>query len=149
MLPPLETVLCHYTRTQGKLAQQLHVPRLVYMSSILKDDPAHQWKNASSVIKSRRQSTTSSSHARSRGKFGGIFSPRSEHTTHRSEGTPSYLGGALGGNDVVAWELWKERNARCFRGKSANTMHFLAMIRHFANLWIDAGTRHLGCLVRE
>jgi glucan phosphoethanolaminetransferase (alkaline phosphatase superfamily) len=53
MFPPLETVLCHYTRTQGKLAQQLHVPRLVYMSSILKDDPAHQWKNASSVIKSR------------------------------------------------------------------------------------------------
>lgn len=101
MLPPLETVLCHYTRTQGKLAQQLHVPRLVYMSSILKDDPAHQWKNASFVIKSRRRSTTSSSHARSLGKFGGIFSPRSAQTTHRSEGTPSYLGGALGGNDGV------------------------------------------------
>ena len=50
---------------------------------------------------------------------------------------------------LVAWEIWNERNARCFCSASATVMQLLAMIRRFTNLWIDEGARHLGCLVRE
>jgi hypothetical protein len=50
---------------------------------------------------------------------------------------------------LVAWELWKERNARLFRNEAANIAQFLAKIKHIADLWIDAGARHLGEVVRE
>jgi hypothetical protein len=50
---------------------------------------------------------------------------------------------------LVAWELWKERKARLFRNEAANIAQFLAKIKHIADLWIDAGARHLGEVVRE
>jgi hypothetical protein len=40
---------------------------------------------------------------------------------------------------LVAWELWKERNAKLFRNEAANSAQFLAKIKHIADLWIDAG----------
>jgi hypothetical protein len=49
----------------------------------------------------------------------------------------------------VAWELWKERNARFFRNEAATNAQFIAKIKQIADLWIEAGARHLGELVRE
>ncbi|KAG0528270.1 hypothetical protein BDA96_06G304100 [Sorghum bicolor] len=50
---------------------------------------------------------------------------------------------------LVAWEIWKERNARCFRHTSSNITQLLSIIRANADLWIQGGARHLGCLIRE
>jgi hypothetical protein len=48
---------------------------------------------------------------------------------------------------LVAWEIWKERKARCFRNSSATVPQLLVICRNHANVWIDAGK--LDCLVRE
>jgi hypothetical protein len=44
---------------------------------------------------------------------------------------------------LVAWEIWKERNARCFRNASSNISELLNTIRLNADLWIEGGARHL------
>ena len=49
---------------------------------------------------------------------------------------------------LVAWELWKERNTRLFWNEVATSVQ-LATIKQIADLWIEAGARHLGELVRE
>ena len=50
---------------------------------------------------------------------------------------------------LVAWELWKERNGRCFRQASSTVMQILTHIMHIADQWIDAGAAKLRCLLRE
>jgi len=44
---------------------------------------------------------------------------------------------------LVARELWKERNARLFRNEAATSVQLLATIKQIADLWIEAGARHL------
>jgi hypothetical protein len=48
---------------------------------------------------------------------------------------------------LIAWELWKERNARCFRGASTEIEALKATVRHQAEQWVAAGARHLGRLL--
>jgi hypothetical protein len=50
---------------------------------------------------------------------------------------------------LMAWELWKERNARCFRDTTSTIPQVLSTIKHVTDQWIDTGVCHLGCLVRE
>lgn len=50
---------------------------------------------------------------------------------------------------LVAWELWKERNARCFRNAMSPVTQVLAVIKHVATQWVQAGAGALGCLVCE
>jgi hypothetical protein len=50
---------------------------------------------------------------------------------------------------VVAWEIWKERNARCFRKEATIVQQLLRTIKHTTDEWIEAGTHKLSCLVRE
>jgi hypothetical protein len=44
-------------------------------------------------------------------------------------------------------ELWKERNARCFRGANTQVPQILATLKHEADLWEKASARSLGCLL--
>jgi hypothetical protein len=48
---------------------------------------------------------------------------------------------------LLAWEIWKERNARCFRGAESNIDTLIATIRYMADLWVSAGATHLGSLL--
>jgi hypothetical protein len=50
---------------------------------------------------------------------------------------------------LVAWELWKERNARCFHKAVSTIPQVLLVIQNIANQWIEAVAFNLGCLVRE
>jgi hypothetical protein len=50
---------------------------------------------------------------------------------------------------LVAWEHWKERNARCFRGASTQVPDMLNHIKHEAESWVQAGVRNLGCLLQR
>lgn len=50
---------------------------------------------------------------------------------------------------LVAWELWGERNARCFRGASAQVPRMLAVLKPSAELWVDAGAKNLGSILHE
>lgn len=48
---------------------------------------------------------------------------------------------------LTAWELWKERNARLFRGKSKPIGDFLQAVKAQADLWLAAGAKELRSLV--
>jgi hypothetical protein len=48
---------------------------------------------------------------------------------------------------LVAWELWKERNPRSFRGATTQLPQLLAVLKHNAKLWVRAGAKNLGCLL--
>ena len=51
---------------------------------------------------------------------------------------------------LVAWEIWKERNARLFRGAVTQPMQLMeASIRHQAELWVQAGAKGLGSLLQR
>jgi hypothetical protein len=50
---------------------------------------------------------------------------------------------------LVAWEIWKERNARCFRDAPSTNSQLLSTIKHTSDQWIEARARKLGCLVCE
>jgi hypothetical protein len=50
---------------------------------------------------------------------------------------------------LVAWELWKERNARLFRGSATQPPQLLASIKHHAELWVQAGAKALGRLLQR
>lgn len=50
---------------------------------------------------------------------------------------------------LVASELWKERNARCFRGATTSVPDLLRCIKHEAELLAQAGARSLGCLLQR
>lgn len=120
--------------------------------------------NAIYAIKSRSRSIISLLHASSVGKYGGTSWLRSEPMHHRSEGTPSSHAwwntwrrrwnsdkqrGADSLFTLVAWELWKQRNTRCFRHTTSIVPQVLAVIKHVGSLWIDSGACKLGCLVSE
>jgi hypothetical protein len=47
---------------------------------------------------------------------------------------------------LVSWQVWKERNARCFRGQSANFSDLLQLIKAEADCWIQAGAGDLGSM---
>lgn len=47
---------------------------------------------------------------------------------------------------LVAWTLWKERNARCFRGAVTPIAEILQTIRAEASLWMQAGAPGLNVL---
>lgn len=46
-------------------------------------------------------------------------------------------------------QIWRERNARVFRGASESVQHLLVAIRREAQSWTDAGAAKLGCLFCE
>ncbi|RCV36316.1 hypothetical protein SETIT_7G308900v2, partial [Setaria italica] len=50
---------------------------------------------------------------------------------------------------LVTWEIWKERNARVFRGDHLQMDHLLQKIKATGELWIRGGAVNLGSLVRE
>ncbi|WVZ87178.1 LOW QUALITY PROTEIN: hypothetical protein U9M48_033864 [Paspalum notatum var. saurae] len=60
-----------------------------------------------------------------------------------------------GGNSLlllVMWMLWKERNARCFRGDFATADAVVSRVVSAASEWVSAGASALGalgCTIRE
>jgi hypothetical protein len=48
---------------------------------------------------------------------------------------------------LITWEVWKERNARCFRGSESDANVLTATIKYQAELWVVAGAKHLGSLL--
>jgi len=50
---------------------------------------------------------------------------------------------------LVAWELWKERNARRLRGASTQVPGLLKLIKYEAESWVQAGTKNLNCLLQR
>ena len=49
---------------------------------------------------------------------------------------------------LVSWQVWKERNARCFRDASATIVELLQLIKMEADRWIEAGAAGLAELAR-
>jgi hypothetical protein len=47
---------------------------------------------------------------------------------------------------LVSWHVWKERNARCFRGSLVSVQELL-LIKDEGDRWIQAGAKGLGSLV--
>jgi hypothetical protein len=50
---------------------------------------------------------------------------------------------------LVAWELRKEWNVRCFCDTASTIPQVLSIFNHVTNQCIDAGACNLSCLVRE
>ncbi|WVZ79516.1 hypothetical protein U9M48_027087 [Paspalum notatum var. saurae] len=50
---------------------------------------------------------------------------------------------------LVTWEVWKERNARCFRGEVSSAEAVVSSILSFASEWVRAGAKALGCILSE
>jgi len=50
---------------------------------------------------------------------------------------------------LVTWQVWKERNSRCFRGEAAVVSGVVTSIRLLASEWVSAGARALGCVLGE
>lgn len=49
---------------------------------------------------------------------------------------------------LVSWQLWKERNARCFRNAVAPIADTLQLIKIEADRWIEAGALGLRSLAQ-
>jgi hypothetical protein len=47
---------------------------------------------------------------------------------------------------LISWQIWKERNARCFRESAASISDLLLLIKAEADSWIEAGGGALGDL---
>jgi hypothetical protein len=62
---------------------------------------------------------------------------------------PNHAKGADSLLALIAWEIWKERNARCFRGAVTQIPAIKASIKQQAELWVQAGAKHLGCLLQR
>jgi hypothetical protein len=69
--------------------------------------------------------------------------------TWRALWLPEDAGGADSLFVLIAWELWKERNARCFRGANTHLSAVKDTIKQQAELWIFAGAKRLGRLVQR
>lgn len=50
---------------------------------------------------------------------------------------------------LISWQIWKERNARLFRGAESTMMELMLRIKKEGDEWIAAGANHLGCLFSE
>jgi hypothetical protein len=50
---------------------------------------------------------------------------------------------------LISWELWKERNACCFRRAATQLNAVKDQIKQQAELWVMAGNKHLGSLVQR
>jgi hypothetical protein len=48
---------------------------------------------------------------------------------------------------LVSWQIWKERNTRCFRDASSTVPELLLIIRAEAEQWARAGAKNLECLM--
>uniref|UniRef100_A0A453NG55 Uncharacterized protein n=1 Tax=Aegilops tauschii subsp. strangulata TaxID=200361 RepID=A0A453NG55_AEGTS len=44
---------------------------------------------------------------------------------------------------LVGWEIWKEKNARVFRNKTAPVAVIVSLIKDEASLWAIAGAKYL------
>jgi hypothetical protein len=44
---------------------------------------------------------------------------------------------------LVSWQVWKERNARCFRQAPSSMNELLQIIKAEADRWIEAGAKGL------
>ena len=115
----------------------------------------------SSAIKTRRQLTISSQRTRSQRSFGTtsykllVFSYlQGQHLSlawwrrikslangQRRKGLDTLFA-------LVSWQVWKERNARCFRDASATIVELLQLIKMEADRWIEAGAAGLAELAR-
>jgi hypothetical protein len=49
----------------------------------------------------------------------------------------------------VSWQVWKERNARCFRDATATIAELLQIIKMEADHWIEAGATGLRALAEQ
>jgi hypothetical protein len=49
----------------------------------------------------------------------------------------------------VSWQVWKERNARCFRDATATIAELLQIIKMEADRWIEAGAMGLRALAER
>lgn len=47
---------------------------------------------------------------------------------------------------LASWEIWKERNARCFRETTSTVAELLQVIKAYTDLWAQAGTNNLRSL---
>lgn len=50
---------------------------------------------------------------------------------------------------LISWEIWKERNSRCFRETERNPSALLQIIKVEARQWVRAGAKNLAYLCRE
>ena len=50
---------------------------------------------------------------------------------------------------LVSWQIWKERNARCFRDSTATINDLLQLIKDEADRWIEAGAGGLAAFWRR
>ena len=61
--------------------------------------------------------------------------------------------GARKGGDslfaLVTWEVWKERNARCFRSEASSVDAVVSSALGVASEWVRAGAKALGCILSE
>jgi hypothetical protein len=67
----------------------------------------------------------------------------------RSQWTGSCRKGSDSLFALIAWEIWKERNARCFRGANTEVHALKAGIKYQADQWVQADAKHLGCLLQQ
>ena len=51
--------------------------------------------------------------------------------------------------ELVSWHIWKERNARLFRGDSLDHQQLLRKIKTDTDMWVAAGAKSLGSLLGE
>lgn len=71
-----------------------------------------------------------------------------ETWSHLRNGLPKQTGKELDTIFVlVAWQLWKERNARVFQREASTEVVVLARIKEEALAWVAAGARNLGSLM--
>jgi hypothetical protein len=47
---------------------------------------------------------------------------------------------------LVSWQIWKERNTRCFRDATVMVHELLSIIKAEVDQWIRAGAKNLGVL---
>jgi hypothetical protein len=47
---------------------------------------------------------------------------------------------------LISWQIWKERNARCFREAAASIGDLLQLLMAAADAWIKAGANGLRAL---
>ncbi|KAJ1291706.1 hypothetical protein BS78_02G336300 [Paspalum vaginatum] len=50
---------------------------------------------------------------------------------------------------LVTWQIWKERNARCFRSEVSLVESIVFTIVSNASEWARAGAKALGCILSE